>query len=181
VHVLVAFTSRGVTARLAAQAKGVPLVAAGAGLADRLPDRVITDGFLPSVAASPKSAAGSWIALFRKIQARYLPHLALSPQVIDGMASAYEMAAAMFRTGPQLTRQGLISALSGMPSGPVGAPLAYSAADHGGPQGAYVGVIRHGVLVAGTEVMVTDATRGGLVTMYNGKWGAAPGNGIPPH
>ncbi len=105
-RVLVAFTSRGVTARLAAEAKGVPLVLAGAGLADRLPDGAITDGFLPSVAAPAKSAAGSWVALFRRIQARYLPHMALSPEVIDGMASAYEMAAAMFRTGPQLTAPG---------------------------------------------------------------------------
>jgi ABC-type branched-subunit amino acid transport system substrate-binding protein len=180
-RVLVAFTSRDVTAKLAAEAKGLPLVAAGAGLADRLADGVITDGFLPSVAAPAKSAAGSWVALFRKIQARYLPHVALGPEVIDGMASAYEMAAAMFRAGPQLTRPGLISALSQMPAGPVATPLAYSATDHGGPQGAYVGVIRRGALVAGTGVLVTDTTRDGKVTAYEGAWEAAPSNGVPPH
>ena len=159
----------------------MPKVAAGAGLAYRLPDGVITDGFLPSLAAPAKSAAGSWIALFRRIQARYLPHTALSPEVIDGMASAYEMAAAMFRAGPQLTRPALISALSEMPPGPVAAPLAYSLTDHGGPQGAYVGVIRNGALVPGTGVLVTDTTRGGKATAYEGTWEAAPGNGIPPH
>jgi len=180
-RVLVAFTAPGVTARLAAEANGVPLVAGGAGLADRLPDGVITDGFLPSAAAPAKSPAGSWVALFRRIRARYLPHSALSPEVIDGMASAYEMAAAMFRAGPQLTRPGLISALSAMPSGPVGAPLAYSATDHGGPQGAYVGVIHRGVLVVGTGVLVTDTTRSGMVTVYRGNWKAAPANGVPPH
>jgi ABC-type branched-subunit amino acid transport system substrate-binding protein len=180
-QVLVAFTSPGVTARLAAAAKGLPLVAAGAGLHNQLPNGVITDGFLPSLAAPAKSAAGSWVALFRKIQALYLPHLALSPEIVDGMASAYEMAAAMFRAGPRLTRSGLISALSEMPSGPVGAPLAYSATDHGGPQGAYVGVMRRGVLVAETGVMVTDAARGGIVMVHKGMWGAAPSNGVPPH
>jgi hypothetical protein len=180
-QVLVAFTRHEVTVRLAAEAKGLPLVAAGAGLAFGLPDGVITDGFLPSPGASASSAAASWVSLFRKIDVRYLPHMAFSPEVIDGMASAYEMAAAMLQAGPQLTRPGLISALSSIPSGPVGAPLEYSRADHGGPGGAYVGMIRGGALVADTSVMVTDATIGGMVSVYGGKWNVAPRNGIPPH
>jgi hypothetical protein len=67
---LVAFTSPNVTAKLAATEKRLKLVAAEAGLAVGLPDGVITDGFLPSPAASSKSAAGSWVALFRKIRDR---------------------------------------------------------------------------------------------------------------
>ena len=68
-----------------------------------------------------------------------------------------------------------------MPSGPAGAPLAYSAADHSGPEGGYVGVIRGGVLVPDGGVLVTDTTRSGAVTPYTGRWAAAPAGGIPPH
>ena len=98
--VLVTFTSPAMSAQLASAPRRLPLVVAGSGLADRLPDGVITDGFLPSAGAPAKSAAGSWVALFRTIRGKYLKDLALSPAVIDGMASAYEMAAAMFRRRP---------------------------------------------------------------------------------
>jgi len=105
----------------------------------------------------------------------------LSPALIDGMASAYEMAAAMFRAGLGLTRSGLIAALNALPSGPAGVPLAYSAADHGGPRGGYVGVIRGGVLVPGTGRLVTGAAKAGPVRLYSGGWVTAPRAGVPPH
>ncbi len=69
-RVLVAFTSPGVVAGLAAG--NLPVVAAGSGLAAGLPDGVVTDGFLPSAAAPAKSPAGSWVALFGKVRLRYL-------------------------------------------------------------------------------------------------------------
>jgi len=69
-----------VRAAMAARLR-VPLVAADSGLADGLPDGVITDSFLPSPGAPAKSAAASWIALFSRIRARYLRGEPLSPAV----------------------------------------------------------------------------------------------------
>lgn len=179
-RVLAAFTSPAVTRRLAGTAR-VPLVAAGSGLAAGLPDGVITDGFLPSAGAPAKSPAGSWVTLFRQVRTRYLPALPLSPAVMDGMAAAYEMAAAMFRAGVNLSRAGLVAALDGLPPGPAAVPLAYTAADHGGPRGAYVGVIRGGMLVPGAGTLVTSAAKTGPVTLYSSRWAAAPRGGVPPH
>jgi branched-chain amino acid transport system substrate-binding protein len=161
----------------------VPLVASSGGTASGLPNGVITDSFLPSVDASAKSAAGSWIALFRKVRDKYLHSESLSPSLIDGMAEAYEMAAAMFRAGPgaALTRQSLVSALNGMTSGPAVAPVAYSPADHGGEEGAYVGEISSGVLSPMTGVMVTGARTTGSVTPSPSRQQMAPADGIPPH
>jgi len=178
VTVIVAFTPARVTAKLAASVQ-VPLVTSGSGLAAGLPDGVITDGFLPSAGAPADSPAGSWVRLFRKIGARYLPGMPLNPAVIDGMASAYEMAAALFRAGVNLTRPGLVAALRSLPAGPAGVPLAYSAADHGGPKGAYIGVIRGGVLVPSTGQLVTTAARMGPVTPFAGRWPPAPPAGLP--
>jgi ABC-type branched-subunit amino acid transport system substrate-binding protein len=178
-RVLVAFTGPGVTAKMTAAAGALPMVAAGSGLADGLPDGVITDGFLPSAGAPARSRAGSWVALFRKIRDKYLPHAALSPAVIGGMASAYEMTAAMFRAGPTLTRPGLVAALNGLPPGPAGVPLAYTTGDHGGPEGAYVGLIRGGVLVPATGALVTGTANAAGVMPYGGRWAAAPSSGIP--
>jgi len=188
-RLVVAFTSPGVVAALgtamASARWRVPVVAAGSGLASGLPDGVMTDGFLPSAAAPANGSlgrsAGAWIALFRKIRDRYLPHSPLSPALIDGMSCAYEMAATLFRAGTNLTRPGLIAALDGLPPGPAAAPLAYAATDHGGVQGAYVGMIRGGVLVPMSGVWITGAAAGGPVTPYTGVQAAAPANGIPPH
>lgn len=184
---LVAFTPSGVVAAasqaMTSQRWQVPLVAAaGAGLAFGLPDGVITDGFLPTTGASARGPLGpavpSWITLFRKIKDKYLPRTPLTPAVIDGMSSAYEMAEALLRAGPNLTRSGLIAALNGMASGPAAAPLAFAAQDHGGVQGGYVGVISGGVLVPSTKVWVTSATTG-PVTPYAANLVLAPANGMP--
>ncbi len=96
------------------------------------------------------------------------------------MASAYEMAAAMFRAGLGLTRPGLVAALAGMPPGPTAAPLAYSPADHGGARGAYLGVVRGGILVPMARALVTDAAPAGPVTPWTYPLQPAPPGGIPP-
>jgi len=72
-----------------------------------------------------------------------------------------------------------VAALGGMLPGPAGAPLAYTAADHGGPEGGYLGVVRGGAVVPQTGVLVTDATTPGLVRPYPGTWQAAPASGVP--
>ena len=156
-----------------------PLVAADSGIAAGLPDGTITDSFLPSPASPPKSAAASWMALFRKIRAKYLRGYPLSAALIDGMSQAYEMAAALFRAGSQLTRQGLVAALNGLLPGPSAAPLAFSPTDHGGAEGAYMGTIRAGVIVPASGVLIASSTSPRLVTAYAFPQQTAPVNGIP--
>ena len=185
-RVVISFTSAAMTARLASDMGAVkwhvPLVAAGSGLAAGLPDGVVTDGFLPSPGAAASSAAGSWIALFRRIRAKYLAAAPFSPALISGMASAYELASALFRSGPTLTRPGLLSALSGMQPGPAAVPLAYTLADHGGPEGGYIGTVRGGILMPSTGALVAaSALAGAPVSGYASPVQPALADGIPPH
>ena len=158
----------------------VPVLAASSGLGTGLPDGTITDGFLPSPGAQADSPSGSWIKLFRQIQHAYLPQAALSLQMIEGMSAAYDMASAMFAAGPTLTRQGILTALSGISPGPSAAPLAFSLVDHAGPTGAYIGTVRDGSLVPVTGVFVTSALESGSVESYRYPSQAAPSGGIPP-
>lgn len=186
-RVLVAFTPPDVVTAasqaMATQRWQVPLAAGASGLATGLPNGVITDGFLPTAGASAHGSLGpaapTWVALFRKIRNKYLPHTPFSQAMIDGMSSAYEMAQALLRAGPNLTRPGLIAALNGMAPGPVAAPLALTTQNHSGAQGGYVGVLRGGVLVPLTKVWLTSATTSGPVTPYAGVQVVAPANGMP--
>lgn len=146
-----------------------------------LPDGTMTDSYLPWAAMGGRSAGASWMALFRKVHDRYLPKVALSPAVVGGMAAAYELATAMFRAGPALSRQSLLAALNGLAQGPAVAPLAFSPNDHGGVSGGYVGVLRGGALVPLGGVLVTDNTATGLVTSYLYPQPSAPADGVPPH
>ena len=52
---------------------------------------IITDGYLPSLG----STNNSWIALFKKIHAQYLPKLPFDGNVEYGMAAAYTFAEAL--------------------------------------------------------------------------------------
>lgn len=182
--VVVALAPAAVSAQIAAAMRArklrVPLVAAGSGLAIGLPDGVITDGFLPSPGAPAGSAAGSWITLFRTIRKEYLPQAPFSAELVDGMAAAYNMAAAMFRAGPALTRQNLVTALDGMPQGAAAGPLAYSLNDHSGVAGAYMGVVHDGFVVPAAGVMVTGPSLTQPVTPWSYQPQPAPPAGIPP-
>ena len=166
---------------MAASHLHLPVVASDSGIASGLPDGTITDSFLPSPGAPAKSAAASWIALFRRIRARFLRSEPMSADLIDGMSQAYEMASALFRAGPQLTRQGLLTALNGMLPGPSAAPLAFSATDHGGAEGAYVGTIKAGAIVPSGGVLIGAVTSASELTAYTSAQQAAPANGIPAH
>lgn len=158
---------------------GDPLVATSGGAAAGLPDGVITDTFLPTPAAPPGSGAASWIALFRHVRDAYLPRAPLTPQLIDGMAAAYQMTQALFRAGPSLTQQGLITAMTGLSQGPSATPLAYNPVTHSGPEGAYIGITRNGTLIPLTGPQF--ATTPGQAPPITTSWPPAPATGIPAH
>jgi branched-chain amino acid transport system substrate-binding protein len=138
---------------------------------------IITDGYLPSLGSS-----SSWISLFKKIHDTYIPKLPFDGNVLFGEAVAYTFVQAMFKAGRNPTRADLISAINrGLPQGPSVAPYAYSASDHNGITGAYLGVIKNGVLVPQGHVLVTDDTPTGAVSSYMTAQPPAPSSGIPAH
>ena len=100
--------------------------------------------------------------------------------MLYGEAVAYTFVQAMLKAGKNPTRQDLLNAInSGLPQGPAVAPYAYSAASHAGVTGAYIGVIRSGVLVQQGPVYTTGATASAPVTVYSGSEQTAPANGMP--
>jgi branched-chain amino acid transport system substrate-binding protein len=145
---------------------------------NQLTQGIITDGYLPALG----DTSNSWIQLFSKIHAQYIPKLPFDGNVEYGMAAAYTFAQAMFKAGRNPTRQDLINAINaGLPQGPAVAPYAYSATDHNGITGAYMGIIKNGVLVPMGDVLVTGTTPTGAITPYMTTQPAAPANGIPAH
>lgn len=185
--VVVAFTSAELSGGLGAALARISysprlVVAGGPGTSlPGLPDGTITDSFLPEAGMPARSAGASWVALFSRIARRYLPKVPLTPVVIDGMAAAYEFAAALFRAGPALNRQSLVTALTGLAQGPAMAPLAYTQSDHGGVSGAYMGLVRGGSLTPLTGAVVADGIAAGVVSSYGYPQQTAPASGIPPH
>jgi branched-chain amino acid transport system substrate-binding protein len=138
---------------------------------------IITDGYLPSLGSN-----SSWISLFKKIHDTYLPKLPFDENVLFGEAVAYTFVQAMLKAGRNPTRADLVSAINqGLPQGPSVAPYAYSASDHNGITGAYMGVIKNGVLIPQGHVLVTDDTPSGAVTPYMTAQPPAPATGIPQH
>jgi ABC-type branched-subunit amino acid transport system substrate-binding protein len=139
---------------------------------------IITDGYLPALGAT----GNSWISLFSKIRQQYIPKLPFDGNVEYGMAVGYAFVQAMFKAGRNPTRQDLLTAInSGLSQGPLVAPYAFSKTDHDGVTGAYLGVIKSGVLVPQGKVLVTDTSPTGPITPLTGTPPAAPASGIPPH
>jgi branched-chain amino acid transport system substrate-binding protein len=137
---------------------------------------IITSGYLPSVGDS----SNSWITLFKKIHDTYIPKLPFDGNVLYGEAVAYTFVQAMVKAGKNPTRADLVNAINGgLPQGPSVAPYAYSATDHSGITGSYMGVINNGVLVQQGPVYVTDTTPTGAVTAYTGAEQTAPASGMP--
>jgi len=100
--------------------------------------------------------------------------------VLYGEAAAYTFVQAMLKAGPNPTRADLVSAINGgLPQGPAIAPYAYSATDHDGVTGAYIGMINNGVLTQEGSVLVTDTTPAGAITTYGGTEPQAPASGVP--
>ncbi len=137
---------------------------------------IITDGYTPSLG----DTSNSWIQLFTKIHSQYLPKLPLDGNVGYGMGVAYTFVQAMFKAGRNPTRQDLINAINGgLPQGVAVAPWAYSATSHDGATGAYIGVIKNGVIAQTGPVQVTDNSSTGAITTFSTPQPAAPASGIP--
>ena len=137
---------------------------------------IITDGYLPSLG----STSNSWIQLFTKIHSQYVPKLPLDGNVLFGMAVGYTFVQAMLKAGRNPARQDLVNAINGgLPQGVSVAPYAYSATNHNGITGAYMGVIKNGALVPAGPVQVTDTTPAGAITTYTAAQPPAPASGIP--
>ena len=140
-----------------------------------LTNGIISDGYLPSVG----DASNSWIALFKKIHDQYDASAPFDGNVLFGEAVAYAFVQGMLKAGKNPTRSGLVSAIQGgLPQGPAIAPYAFSASNHAGITGAYMGVIRNGVFVQQGPVLTTDTTQSGAVTTYSGSEQQAPASGI---
>ena len=139
---------------------------------------IITDGYLPTLG----EASNSWIALFKKVHDTYDAKAPLDGNVLYGMAVAYTFVQAMLKAGKNPTRADLVNAINaGLPQGPAVAPYAYSSTNHSGVTGAYIGVIKNGVLAQSTGVFVTDDSPSGAVTASTASQSPAPASGIPPH
>ncbi len=137
---------------------------------------IITDDYLPA----PSDMSNSWIALFSKIHQQYDPKAPFDGNVLYGEAVAYTFVQAMLKAGRNPTRADLVSAIEGgLPQGPVVAPYAYSASDHSGVTGAYIGIIKNGALVQEGSVLVTDTSASGPITTFTGTQQQAPASGIP--
>jgi branched-chain amino acid transport system substrate-binding protein len=137
---------------------------------------IITDGYLPSLG----DTGNSWIALFKKVHDTYAPRLPFDGNVLYGEAVAYTFVQAMFKAGRNPTQADLVAAINrGLPQGPSVAPYAYSSTNHAGISGAYIGVIKNGVLVPMGHVLVTDDSPTGPVTPFMTPQQPAPASGIP--
>jgi ABC-type branched-subunit amino acid transport system substrate-binding protein len=139
---------------------------------------MITDGYLPSLG----DAGNSWIKLFKMIHDKYIATLPFDGNVLYGMSVGYTFVQAMFKAGKNPTRQDLVNAINGgLSPGVAVAPFAYGSNDHNGITGAYIGVIKNGVLAQTTGVFVTDDSPTGAVTTSTTSPSPAPASGIPPH
>src|SRR6201999_4360329 len=126
---------------------------------------MISDGYAPSVG----DTGNSWITLFKKVHDQYDAKAPFDGNVLYGMGAAYTFVQAMLKAGPTPTRAALVSAINGgLPQGPLVAPYAYSATDHDGVTGAYIGMINNGVLTQNGPVLVTDTSATGAITSYTG-------------
>jgi ABC-type branched-subunit amino acid transport system substrate-binding protein len=142
---------------------------------NQLTTGIITDAYLPAL-----STTDSWYVLFKKIHDQYEPKAPLDGNFFYGMSVAYSFVQAMFKAGRNPTRADLVNAISGgLPQGPMVAPFAYSATDHLGVTGAYMGIIQNGVIVQQGSVLTTDTTATGPITTYTGSEEQAPASGIP--
>jgi len=143
---------------------------------NQLTQGIITDGYLPTLGAT----GNSWIALFKKVHDTYDAKAPFDGNVLYGEAVGYTFVQAMLKAGKNPSRADLTKAISGgLPQGPSVAPYDYSATDHGGMMGAYMGVIKNGVIVQQGPVWTTDTTPAGAVTTFSGTQAPAPSSGMP--
>ncbi len=143
---------------------------------NQLTQGIITDSYLPTLG----DTGNSWIALFKKVHDTYDASRPFDGNAAYGMAVAYTFVQAMVKAGKNPTRAGVVKAIEGgLPQGASVAPYDYSATDHGGAMGAFIGVIKNGAIVQQGPVVTTDTTPTGAITPYTGTQPAAPASGMP--
>jgi ABC-type branched-subunit amino acid transport system substrate-binding protein len=143
---------------------------------NQLTQGIITDGYLPTLG----DTGNSWIALFKKVHDTYDAKAPFDGNVLYGEAVGYAFVQAMVKAGKNPTRAGVVKAIeAGLPQGASVAPYDYSATDHGGMMGAFIGVIKNGAIVQQGPVWTTDTTPSGAVTQFSGTQPAAPASGMP--
>ena len=102
------------------------------------------------------------------------------PTLGDTSNSWVALFKAMLKAGKNPTRADLVKAIQGgLPQGPAVAPYTYSASDHAGMTGAFIGIIKNGAIVKEGPVQVTDTSPTGAVTSYSGTQAPAPSSGMP--
>ena len=124
---------------------------------------IITDGYLPSLG----STSNTWISCSRRSTTSTSRSCPSTATWTTAWQPAYTFVQAMFKAGRNPTRQDLLNAINGgLPQGPSVAPYAYSASDHNGVTGAYIAIIKNGVLVQKGQVLVTDTSPSGAITPF---------------
>ncbi len=136
---------------------------------------ITSDSYLPPTS----DTANSWIQLFKKVHDKYIPNLPFDGNVEYGMSAAYLFAHALLRAGKDLTRQGIVDAVTkGGFTGPGLVPYRFSAGSHAGFGGAQIATLTNGVAtLQGTPVTTDDSS--GPIIPYTEKQPEAPTNGIP--
>ncbi|TML99069.1 MAG: ABC transporter substrate-binding protein [Actinobacteria bacterium] len=138
-------------------------------------DGIITAGYLPPTG----EASNSWVKLFKKIHAKYIPKLPFDGNVEYGMAVGYTFAQALQKAGKSPTRQSIVSAVEGgLQPGPGLVPFRFSKDSHAGYTGVQIGKIKNGTIVLEGQPMTTD-DGSGAIKPYTKSQAAAPANGIP--
>jgi ABC-type branched-subunit amino acid transport system substrate-binding protein len=116
---------------------------------------MISDSYIPS----PNDDKNPWVQLFRNVHSTYDAGQPFDFYTINGMTMAYATYQALHAAGPDLTRQGLLKAISTQGStfaGPNLAPYRYSASDHDGMAGAQMSEIANGQSILSGPVYITD-------------------------
>jgi ABC-type branched-subunit amino acid transport system substrate-binding protein len=137
----------------------------------------ITDGYLPSVAET----SNPWIALFKKVHNSYDSSAPFDGNVEYGMAAAYTLGQALQLAGKNLTREGIVKALSEKGSkltGPGLVPFRYSSSDHGGYAGAQMGQVKGGVIRLFGPRLITTPEASSAITTYTGAQPPPPASGV---
>ena len=125
---------------------------------------------------TPGDTGNSWIALFKKV---HDTHDAKAPFDGNGPTARVRRAFVQAMVKAGRTRPGPGGQGDDVPQGASVAPYDYSATDHGGMMGAFIGVIKNGAIVQQGPVWTTDTTQTGPVTQFSGSQPAAPASGMP--
>ncbi len=123
---------------------------------------MITDGYLPPFT----DTSNPWVKLFTQIRNQNDPSAPLDGNVEYGMAAAYTFVAALKAAGKNLTRQGIVNAVTTANlAGPPLVPYAYSSSSHAGLTGVQIGTIQNGAIrLTGTPLVTDDGS--GAITPY---------------